>query len=174
MAAKSVVFSLVLQRLSTTCVVCHCFLKENSRTTRGQPRHGLGGAAAAGELFPRDRPSTRIETPLARPRSFASPRPLACANETKRFPGWRFHKGLTPQPPIHSCEYMSLRASMCIHMYMRVYMYIYSYVYIYTYIYICIHVCLYVFIQCRDMPFNMGTKQKIRFLLNIIARLATG
>ena len=45
---------------------------------------------------PHNSPSYSIESPLARPHSFASPRPLARTNETKRFPGWRFHKGLTP------------------------------------------------------------------------------
>ena len=38
-------------------------------------------------------PSTRIESPSARPRSFASPRLLAHSHETKRFPGWT-------QPPL--------------------------------------------------------------------------
>ena len=51
------------------------------------------GGAAAGTKLPHNSPSFTIESPLARPHSFASLRPLA---RTKRFPGWRFHKGLTP------------------------------------------------------------------------------
>jgi len=47
-------------------------------------------------LCPHNSPSYRIESPLARPHSFASPRPLACTNETKRFPGLT----QAPQPPI--------------------------------------------------------------------------
>ena len=38
--------------------------------------------------WPHNSPSYTIESPLARPHSFASPRPLARTNETKRFPGW--------------------------------------------------------------------------------------
>ena len=45
---------------------------------------------------PHNSPSYTIESPLARPHSFASPRPLARTNETKRFPGWRFHKRTHP------------------------------------------------------------------------------
>ena len=37
---------------------------------------------------PHNSPSYTIESPLARPHSFASPRPLAHTNETKRFPDW--------------------------------------------------------------------------------------
>ena len=45
---------------------------------------------------PYNSPSYTIESSLARPHSFASPRPLARTNETKRFPGWRFHKRTHP------------------------------------------------------------------------------
>ena len=46
--------------------------------------------------WPHNSPSFTIESPLARPHSFASPRPLARTNETKRFPGWRFHTRTHP------------------------------------------------------------------------------
>jgi len=57
------------------------------RTTGAGTPSTLSAGAGGGTLSPNS-PSTRIETPLARPRSFASPRPLARANETKRFPSW--------------------------------------------------------------------------------------
>ena len=44
---------------------------------RGPHFTGPAGALATGD-----------SSPLARPRSFASPRPLARMNETKRLPGW--------------------------------------------------------------------------------------
>ena len=64
--------------------------------------------------WPHNSPSYTIESPLARPHSFASPRPLARTNETKRFPGWRFHKRTHPPTSniyiytyTHICHYLS-------------------------------------------------------------------
>ena len=105
LSATNVVFPLVLQGLSARNGVFHWFYKENSRTTRGQPtRHGFATGAGGATKLPHNRPSFTIESPLARPHSFASPRPLARTNETKRFPGWRFHKGLTPPTSNHKCH----------------------------------------------------------------------
>ena len=76
------------------------FLCFRSQVVRGQPRTtGMVSGPEEQVNCPHNSPGYRIESPLARPHSFASPRPLARTNETKRFPGWG-HKGLTPQPPI--------------------------------------------------------------------------
>ena len=56
---------------------------------------------------PHNSPSYTIESPLARPHSFASPRPLARTTRTEteiRFPGWT----QAPQPPIHIYVYVDL------------------------------------------------------------------
>ena len=98
LSARSVVFFIGFRRVVREKREKH-LCKNN--IVRGQPaRHGF---ATAEELnWPHNSPSFTIESPLARPHSFASPRPLARTNETKRFPGWRFHKRThPPQPPIH-------------------------------------------------------------------------
>ena len=76
------------------------FIGFRSKVVRGQPRT-TGTVSPQQEeqqhgKCPHNSPSYTIESPLARPHSFASPRPLARTNETKRFPGWRFHKRTHP------------------------------------------------------------------------------
>ena len=76
------------KNIEKPCVFHWFALKTHHRTTVDN-RHGFGERnGAVGTKLPQNHPSTRIETALARPRSFASPRPLARTNETKRFPGW--------------------------------------------------------------------------------------
>ena len=80
------------------------FIGFRSKVVRGQPwtTGTKKGEEQKESICPPNSPSTRIETPLARPHSFASPRPLARTNETKRFPGWRFHKRTHP-PNLQQC-----------------------------------------------------------------------
>ena len=70
-----------------TCVKSTFFVDNPPGMVSGQEQH---------VKCPHNSPSFTIESPLARPHSFASPRPLARTNETKRFPGWRFHKRTHP------------------------------------------------------------------------------
>jgi len=105
LSAKSVVFTLFFTRVvREQCCFYTGFtrvvreqVKKNlceNKIFRGQPtRHAFGTEEVN---WPHNSPSFTIESPLARPH-FASPRPLAGTNETKRFPGWQFHK-LTHPP----------------------------------------------------------------------------
>ena len=101
-SAKNVVY-LSFKRLSAKSVgKPDVFKREPVNNSQTTPRLGLeGGGAVVGVHWSQNGPSFTIETALARPRSFASPRPLARTNETKRFPGWG-HKGSSPQPPIYT------------------------------------------------------------------------
>ena len=100
LSTNNIVLTLVLQGCPRKITVFHWFCK----LFRGQPHgHGIAGgegAAAGGTQLPRNSPSITILSPFARPHSFASPRPLAHANETQRFPGGGSRSRLTPQPPI--------------------------------------------------------------------------
>ena len=61
------------------------FIGFRSEVVRGQPaRFGRRGGGGAGTHLPQNRPSFTIETALARPRSFASPRPRARTNAIGR------------------------------------------------------------------------------------------
>ena len=88
-------------RLSAGCprkmLKSHVFFIAFAQKLSTDNRHGL--ARTLESICLTNSPSCTIESPLARPHSFASPRPLARTNETKRFPGWG-HSVLTPQPPI--------------------------------------------------------------------------
>ena len=79
-----------LQWLWMTMVVFHWFLCEISPTTDPQPGAPFRGEQEEEHFCLRTAPGYRIWS-----RSFASPRPLARTNETKRFPGWG-HKDSPP------------------------------------------------------------------------------
>ena len=97
LSVKSVAFPLVLQRLSADNLLFQWFLRENSRTTRGQPGHGFAtGAGAAAPLLPQNTPSTGIESPTQL--RLASPARTHERNETISRLG--VTKNSTPQPPI--------------------------------------------------------------------------
>ena len=78
LSAGSVVFSLVLEGLSAKNVKKPVLKQDFSWTTR---RAWFRRREAEELNWPHNSPSFTIESPLARPHSFASPRPLA-RNET--------------------------------------------------------------------------------------------
>ena len=128
MSAKKVGFSLVLQGCPRKRLFFHwfykvvrekcCFFNGFKRVVREKPYKTLLKSTffvdnPPGMVWtpeeqkeincPQNSPSYSMESPLARPHSFASPRPLARTNETKRFSGWRFHKRTHP-PNLQHCN----------------------------------------------------------------------
>ena len=92
LSTENVDFTLVLQGCPWKMLILHWFLKEISRTTRGQPQHGFGA-----EQEQQEQHNFCLRTALApesyRPRSFASPARTHERNETISQLG---SQGLTP------------------------------------------------------------------------------
>ena len=98
LSANNVVFILLVRRLSAKNQKNQCHIN----IFRGQPTRYLSAEKQQQVNCPPNSPSFTIESPLARPHSFASPRPLARTHERNETISRLAvsQKDSPPQPPI--------------------------------------------------------------------------